>query len=193
MSTLFERIPEDIKARLSERTLALAKGTREPRHAYVALQVPKVRHIKDSAPEVTTGIATLNVEDQPGQRHIIQNMLLKQNAVVLAFGNFPTHNDVQPERAAKYGHHNVPNQQNPWDSLASLCGEAMGQVKIIAENERRFKMELEAKYKEQLDAKEKELEQLRSKTNGDQSGKNGMGEKQGSTSKRSSKGDEATA
>ena len=187
METLIDKIPHDVIGSLSPRTLEIAKSTRVPRYAFVAVQIPKVRHVRNQQPEVTTGVSILTVEDQPGQRGIIADMILKRRAKIIAYGNFPTHNDSQPDRAAKYKHHAQPGALNPWDAMAQLCEQHMGHVVEIAEENKRYKEELERQFNEKL---ETELAKRLEQANGNKRTKGSVGEAEGTVSKRSSKGSE---
>jgi len=192
MATLLERISDTTKEKLGERTLALAKNTKEPRHAYIALQIPKVLANKVGKNQVTTGIATLNVEDQPGQHHILNDMLLTRDAVIICYGNFPKHNDANANRASKYKHHSNPNEVNPWDNLSEICEKHLGNVAVQVEEQKRFKAEIEARYVAQLEAKEREIQQLKGAQNGKESVRASSGS-EAKDSRRGRKTDEGEA
>lgn len=156
-NALSERVTLDIFERLYPRTQELLKNTKEPKHAYVCLEVPKRRVSHGSNPVMTTGICLINVEDQPGQKYILDDLINNRNSRIVCYGNFPAHNDDNPGRARMYQHHNEPSGINPWESLAQYCKSQLGQIESIASEVR--------KYKEELEAAKKELAEARGETN----------------------------
>lgn len=153
---LIDKTPDEIKPRLGPNTIKLLETTKEPRHAYVCLEIPKV-YREAGGPRVSTGLAFLNVEDQPGQIYNLNDLMTARQAQVCCFGNFPSHDDKQSARVAKYKLYNEPNGVNPWDNLAETCamhqGRTIGMAKEIAEQT--------SKYKEELAKANAELEKLK--------------------------------
>jgi hypothetical protein len=154
--TLLDQTPEVIQSRLAPRTIELLRTTREPRHAYICLEIPKVLR-SDGPPEITTGLAFLNVEDQPAQLYNLVDLTRSRNAKLCCYGNFPTHNHPQPDRVSKWKLYNEPNGVNPWDNMAEACDQLMNRTTETAR-------EIEAqtsKYKEELAKAQAELDKLK--------------------------------
>lgn len=154
MKYLIDAVLDEIKPRLSENTIQILKTTRVPQYAYVVFQIPKIRHYGDGLREVTTGICVVNVEDQPNQICILDD-LQNRNGVYCAHGNFPKHDDRDPRRAQKHRLYNDPEGSNPWDLVDAYC------QKLINNNKEVF--EIESKLKSELESLKKELEKEKKK------------------------------
>ena len=106
---LHEVTTEKTTAKLNPYTVALLQKSRVPIGAYIAIEVPKRRAIKDSSGKFrteygTTGIMVMNLEDQPDQRNHLRQLISSEgrNLKVICYGNFPTVDDSQVWRRKKY-------------------------------------------------------------------------------------------
>ena len=154
MKYLIDAVHEEVKPRLAENTIKLLSSTRLPLHAYVVYQIPKIRHYGNGEREITTGICIVNVEDQPNQICILDD-LSNRNGVYCCHGNFPRHDDKDPKRAAKHRLYNDPDGSNPWDNVNAYCQKLINQSREV--------FEIESKLKSELDSLKKELEKEKKK------------------------------
>lgn len=159
-------VTQDIAiTRLQEHTIKLLKTTKVPKHAFVVYELPKVRHNSDGSVEVITGISTITVEDQPMQIPQFDDIISRGGKYV-CHGNFPEHNDVDPNRAKKWLLYGDAGGSNPWDMVAQHCHNQLGvaqeidsKVRAYAKEVLRAQKEAERKEKENLSLKA-EIEKL---------------------------------
>lgn len=148
---LIDFVQDSVLKRLEPRTIELLKTTKTPRHAFVTYQVNKLRFEGQGESVFTTSICTINVEDQPDQRYIL-NDLLNRGGKYCCHGNFPTHNDVSQVRAEKWKAYKDPEGTNPWDMVAEHCYRQVGQSEEIYKVESKYKAEIE-RLQGQIEAK----------------------------------------
>lgn len=148
---LIDFVKEPVKGRLHEKTLRLLDTTREPKNAFVVFQIPKIRTYQSNSEykdEITFGLCIMNVEDQPGQIYNLNDLVMNRGGKLCCYGNFPTHNHQDSYRVQKYKLYNEPNGANPWDKLAQVCDNLIGQEAEISEEMGIYKQELEKLQKE---------------------------------------------
>lgn len=135
----------------------------------------KIKHEKAPNGEwitkLTTGLFTLNVEDNPGQLYNLRDAINRRGMKVIGYGNFPTGLDPDPIRRRKYTMHNDPNSPNPWDMMAHECDNFInnGQNIIAQANAQAESKFAEALAQERAARQAAEAELARSKT-GEKSG-----------------------
>jgi hypothetical protein len=152
---LIDNINEELKERLHSNTLEILQKTKEPRYAYVAVQVPKRKLGANKEMSIVGGLAIVNVEDQPSQVYILNDLTQNRNGIILCYGNFPTVNNSDSKKQEKYRHYSDPQGVNPWDSLKTYCDNYIfGTVRQA----------LEVKgYKKQLEEAQKKIEEMSKK------------------------------
>lgn len=141
---LINCINTHILSRLKPRTVDLLKTTSQPAHAYIVLEVPKRRVVGKGAPVMTTGICIINVEDQPAQKYNLDDLTKNRLGRIIGYGNFPQHNDANPQRSRKYQLYNEGEGVNPWDGIKQYCDHDIGQDEKIAHEFKRYEVELAA-------------------------------------------------
>jgi hypothetical protein len=154
---LIHVVPESVRSGLKESTIKLLETTNEPRHAYICFEKVKVKRMigKEHVKQVTTGLAFLNVEDQPDQENNLNDLVLHRMAKVICYGNFPSANSPDNLRQDKYKVYSEPNALNPWDKMKSICDTYLGKESEINQ--------LIKAEKDKVSLLTKELEELRSK------------------------------
>lgn len=101
---------------------------REPRHAYILLEMPKIMCRAGQEPKREMSTMVINVQNRPDVGHkLIQYM--KKGARILHYGNFPQSNDPRPEVANLVKLYSG-GKRNPWDMLA---GEVRGMIGLDAQ------------------------------------------------------------
>ena len=162
--TLADVIDPVIFERLHPRAQKEAKQSKIPRHAFIALQIPKNLSTRDGTGRwtqaLTAGIMWLNLDDQPDQKSSLDDQINNRYGRIIAYGNFPTHD--HPDRAIreKYRHYGEGENENPWDKMAKYCDIQLGNATIV---NTRFNMleQAIAEEKAKADALEAENKALR--------------------------------
>ena len=115
-----EKQPFQTMAKVVEpETMNQLKGWSEPRHAYILLEMPCFHALPGGDFKRGYTLTTMNVENRPEQIERFY-YLTRKGARPLHFGNFPTHNDPNPERAKKAKYHTGPSGISPWQELAKV-------------------------------------------------------------------------
>ena len=128
---LIDIIDPVIVERVHPSIIPSLKTTDIPRHAFAIVAVPKRRRTRDKIAgtrkiELVMAPATINLEDQPAQKYIVNDYVFNMNGKVLCYGNFPQHNDPDKRRHDKYKLYSEPNGANPWDEMASYLDTFLG-------------------------------------------------------------------
>jgi hypothetical protein len=133
--SLADVIDPVIFERLHDNTKKLAKTSKIPRHAYIALQIPKNQSTRDTegkwTQEMTAGIMWLNLDDQPDQKSTLDDQINSRYGRIIAYGNFPTHDHENKSIREKYKHYGEGENENPWDKMAQYCDVQLGNTAVI--------------------------------------------------------------
>lgn len=166
-----EQFDSEVISTLQTETVEILKGTRDIRHAFVLLEQKKRRSSPRGWIEAY-GVVTLNVEDQPNQRHLINDYVTNRGMKVIGYGNIPAADSKDPKRAKKYGFHSGPNGENDYDQLKICCEAHMRGPRQVAELVTTFKAQVEAATAER-DKLKKALAELEAKHAGGETQKGG--------------------
>lgn len=154
---------EEMIDELRDETKKKIATMKEPRYAYVMVEVPKNIYRMDNVDgkqfkqHPGFGVGIINLEHQPGQMWKIKRELEHNGNKLIAFGNFPTATDTNPTRQRLYNAHRGENGQTPWDDIRDYL-EA--HVRGKKHNVRQLKLA------EEVERQRKEIEQLRGAKNG---------------------------
>lgn len=112
-------------------TIANLTGWKEPKGAYVLLEVPQYNIKKDGVIERGMGLTTVNAESRAQMQHHV-DIYIAKGGRVLHYGNFPRMNDASPKRAEKAYQYSEGKGVNPWDALEAHVKMRMtGDVQAI--------------------------------------------------------------
>jgi hypothetical protein len=121
--------------------------------------VVKRKHLDINNPIITTSIMVINMEDQPEQEYIL-NDIFKRGGKFCCYGNFPTFDDPIPERREKWKHYAEPGGANPWDSMALICQQLEGHALEVSSEVRKYREGLEEAEKRDAE-KDKMIQSLK--------------------------------
>lgn len=133
--TLADVIEPLIFERLHPKAQKIARESKIPKNAYIALQIPKNESKRDGTgrwiQEHTAGIMWLNLDDQPDQKSILEDQVTNRYGKIIHYGNFPSHDHPSEAVRKKYKLYGEGEAENPWDRMAQYCDIQLGSVKEI--------------------------------------------------------------
>lgn len=104
---------------IEQETIDQLKGWKEPSHAYILFEMPCMHALQGGDFKRGFTLTTMNVEWRPEQVERFY-FLVRKGARPLHYGNFPSHNDANAERAKRARMHTGPSGVSPWDELARV-------------------------------------------------------------------------
>lgn len=139
-------IPESTLPGLQPYTIELCAKTAEPRHAYVVFEMKKHRaFFKDGKwlREWTTGLAWLNIQDQPNQAWLVTEYILAQGMKIIGYGNIPSAGARDSKTQAIYRAHAEGGAgSNAYDKIRLHCDTFIGQRDQVNKEILGYKAEL---------------------------------------------------